>query len=159
VTLANGNPAALKVYDVPKFNGTVETTSVATGNFVFPGNGGFPAVSAGTVTTNFASDLVLGNLLQVNQQFTPITYWVNWLTNSLGMPPNNVDCESNGMKGYLYCPTDDGTDYLPGHGPNSSNADAGHQFVGPGQHGLQRDAQSLGSFGWGGVAIYIELNP
>ncbi len=159
VTLANGNPAALKVYDVPKFNGTIETTSVASGNFVFPGTGQFPAVSAGTVTTNFARDLMLGNLLQVNQQPTPITYWVNWLTNSLNAPPNNVDCQSNGMNGYLYCPTDDGTDYLPGHGPKSSNADTGHQFLGPGQHALQRGAQNLASFGWGGVAIYIELNP
>src|SRR5208282_2565896 len=33
VTLASANPASLKVYDVPKFNGTVETTSAATGNF------------------------------------------------------------------------------------------------------------------------------
>lgn len=158
-TIAAENPAALKVYDVPKFNGTVETTSAATGNFVFPGSGQFPAVTAGTVTTSFARDLVLGNLLQENQQFTPITYWVNWLTNSLGVPPNNVECELNGQKSYLYCPTDDGTDYLPGHGPDSSNADAGHQFVGPGQHALQRGAQNLGSFGWAGVAIYVELNP
>jgi len=157
VTLANANPAALKLYDVPKFNGTVETTSVNSGNFVFPGNGGFPVVSAGTVTTAFAQDLVLGNLLQVNQQYTPITYWVNWLTNSLNPP--DIDCQSNGMKGYLYCPTDDGTDYLPGHGPNSSNADAGHQFVGPGQHALWLNAQGLTSFGWGGVAIYVELKP
>ncbi len=157
VTLADANPAALKVYDVPKFNGTVETTSVNSGNFVFPGNGSFPVVSAGTATTAFAKDLVLGNLLQVNQQYTPITYWVDWLTNSVDT--SNLDCQFGSMRGYLYCPTDDGTDYLSGQGPNSSNTDAGHQFVGPGQHALWRHAQGLTSFGWGGVAIYVELNP
>jgi hypothetical protein len=44
-----------------------------------------------------------------------------------------------------FCPTDDGTDYLPGNGPNSSNADAGHQYLTTtGMHSLQRNAQNLG---------------
>jgi hypothetical protein len=160
VTLEEENPAALKVYDVPSSNGIVEATSANSGNFVFTApDQPFPTVSAGSVTTSHPDDLMLGNLLQVNQQATPITYWVNWLTNSLGTPPKNVDCELKGVISDLYCPTDDGTDYLPGHGTNSSNVDAGHQHVEPGQHALLRDGQNLGSFGWGGVAIYIELNP
>jgi hypothetical protein len=159
VTLQAENPAALKVYDVPSANGIVEATSANSGNFIFTAPGqSFPTVSAGSATTSHPDDLMLGNLLQVNQQPTPITYWVNWLTNSLGTPPNNIDCELDGEVSDLYCPTDDGTDYLPGHGANSSNADTGHQHVGPGQHALLRDGQNLGSFGWGGVAIYIELN-
>ncbi len=57
--MASGNPAELKLYDVPKFNGTVETMSSGTGDF----NGGppFPSVSGSAVTTG-ASDLQLGAL-------------------------------------------------------------------------------------------------
>lgn len=151
MTLANGNPAALKVYDVPKFNGTVETTSTGSGNFV--PNGAFGVVSAGMATTSNQNDLVLGNLLQVDQQYTPITYWVDWLTNS-NPALNDVNC----VNGYQNCPTDDATDFLPGHGPYSSNADAGHQVVGPGPHWLWRRGQGLTKFGWAGVAIYLQLN-
>ena len=33
VTMASENPAELKLYDVPKFNGTVETMSTASGDY------------------------------------------------------------------------------------------------------------------------------
>ena len=33
VTLASENPAELKLYDVPKFNGTVETMSTMSGDY------------------------------------------------------------------------------------------------------------------------------
>ena len=84
VTMAGENPAELKVYDVPKFNGTVETMSNASGEF---GGGPFPFVSAGSATTAFSNDLQLGALLMVDQQPTPITYWTNWLSNG----PNQLD--------------------------------------------------------------------
>ena len=119
VTLASSNPASLKVYDVPKALG-VETSSIDDGDFVYTKpNQPLPSVGAGLATTSNPKDLMLGSLLQVNQQPTPATYWVFWLSNSLTWP-NGVHCEPNDN----FCPTDDGTDWLPGHGPNSSNADA-----------------------------------
>ena len=153
VTLANENPAELKVYDVPRAAG-VETFSSDSGDFVYtkPNQRPLPSVGAGSATTSDPSDLMLGSILQVNQQPTPATYWVFWLTNSSTWP-GGIHCEPNDN----VCPTDDGTDWLPGHGPNSSNADAGHQEVASGSHRLQRPAQNLGSFAWGGVAIYVKL--
>ncbi len=149
VTMANENPAELKLYDVPKFNGTVEVSSSLTGDF----NGGppFPSVSANSATTAYSNDLVLGALLMVDQLTTPITYWTNWLTNG----PNQLQCLINNTS----CPKDDGTDYLPGHGPYSANSDVGHQKVGPGIHYFHRDAYNIGEFSWAGLAIYVELNP
>ena len=149
-TLTASNPAAVKLYDVPTSNGVVDATSTASG--IFTSGPPFPLASAGVATTRHQPDLMLGSLLQVNLQSTPITYWVNWLTNNPGAGPDCVPSD-------LVCPTDDGTDFLPGHGPRSSNADAGHQFLNStGTQALQRNAQNLGSFAWGGVAIYIELN-
>ena len=154
VTLAESAPAALKVYDVPNYNGSAEVISTASGvyNFIQP-IGTFPWVSAQTapVKTSHAKDLMLGSLLQVNQQPTPITWWENWLSDSLTYP-SPIDCIDDN-----HCPSDDGTDYLSGHGRYSSNADAGHKAVGSGKHALQRATQSLTKYNWGGVAIYIEL--
>lgn len=149
VTLAQSNPAELKVYDVPKFNGTVETTTSDSGDF----NGGppFPSVSAGVGTTAGANDLLLGALLMVNQQPTPITYWTNWLTNGA----NALACLNNNTN----CPIGDGTDFLPGHGAFSANSEVGHQQVGPGTHYFHRDAYNIGQFSWAGVGIYLGLNP
>ena len=131
----------------------LETSSVDHGDFVYTKpNQPLPSVGAGLATTSNPKDLMLGSLLQVNQQPTPATYWVFWLSNSLTWP-NGIHCEPNDN----FCPTDDGTDWLPGHGPNSSNADAGHQQVASGPHRLQRPAQNLGSFAWGGVAVYVKL--
>ena len=150
--MASQNPAALKVYDVPKALG-VETSSNDDGDFVYTKpNQPLPSVGAGLATTNNPKDLMLGSLLQVNLQPTPATYWVFWLSNSLTWP-NGIHCEPNDN----FCPTDDGTEWLPGHGPNSSNVDVGHQQVATGPHRLQRPAQNLGSFSWGGVAIYVKL--
>jgi len=148
VTLTSKNPAEIKVYDVPRSSGKVEVMSSATGDF----NGGppFPSVSAGSAVTANANDLVLGALLMVNQQPTPITYWTNWLTNGANM----LACLNNNQS----CPTDDGTDYLPGYSTYSSNSDAGHQAVGPGTHYFHRDAYNIGQFSWGGLAIYVQLN-
>jgi hypothetical protein len=153
VTLAGSAAAAVKVYDVPGYNGTVETTSSASGSYV-PSNGAQPSVLAQSapISTAYQNDLMLGGLLQVDQQLTPMTYWQDWLTNTLKYsPPANINCEVN------LCPTDDGTDYLSGHGPYSSNADAGHLGVGPGQHALERRGESVTAFNWGGVALYVEL--
>jgi len=149
VTMANKNPAELKVYDVPKFNGTVEAMSSDSGDF----NGGppFPSVTAGIATTAYSNDLQLGALLMVDQQPTPITYWTNWLTNG----KNQLSCLDNNTN----CPKDDGTDYLPGNGPFSGNSDVGHKAVAPGTHYFHRDAFNIGQFSWGGLAIYLELNP
>jgi hypothetical protein len=98
---------------------------------------------------------MLGSLLQVNQQLTPITYWQDWLTNTvMYSPPVSINCVNN------FCPADDGTNYLSGHGPYSGNADAGHRAVGPGptqQHALERRGEFVTPFYWGGVAIYVEL--
>jgi hypothetical protein len=155
VTLAQTTAATLKVYDVPGYNGTVETTSSASGSYD-PTGTSQPAVfgqSAPVATAN-QNDLMLGSLLQVNQQLSPITYWQDWLTNALNYnPPATINCESN------LCPANDGTDYLSGHGPYSSNADAGHQSVGPGQHALERRGFVVTAFNWGGAAIYVELKP
>ncbi len=149
VTMASRNPAELKVYEVPKFNGTVETMSSDAGDF----NGGppFPSVSAGSAVTANTSDLLLGALLMVNQTTTPITYWTNWLSNG----PNELACLNNNTN----CPTNDGTDFLPGHGPYSANSDIGHQQVGPGTHYFHRDGYNIGQFSWAGLAIYVQLNP
>ena len=152
VTLAESAAATLKVYDVPAYNGTPEITSTASGSYNF--NSPKPGVFAQTapVKTTHQIDLLLGSLLQVNQQLSPITYWVDWLTSSITWP-TPVNCDKN------HCPTQDGTDYLSGSGPYSSNADAGHQIVGPGKHALERTAEVKTAFNWGGVAIYIELTP
>ncbi len=155
VTLAQTTAATLKVYDVPGYNGTVETTSSASGSYD-PADAPQPAVFAQSipVATVHRNDLMLGNLLQVNQQLSPITYWQDWLTNTLKYsPPATINCENN------LCPANDGTDYLSGHGPYSSNADAGHQGVGPGQHALERRGFVVTAFNWGGAAIYVELKP
>jgi len=148
VTLASRNPAEIKVYDVPRFNGKVEVMSSDAGDF----NGGppFPSVSAGSAVTTGANDLVLGALLMVNQQPTPVTYWTNWLSNGANM----LACLNNNQS----CPTDDGTDYLPGYSVFSGNSDVGHQVVGPGTHYFHRDAYNIGQFSWGGLAIYVQLN-
>ena len=154
VTLAESAAATLKVYDVPGYSGTVELTSMNSGSFN-PASSGQPAVSAqkSPVATLYQNDLMLGSLLQVNQQMTPITYWQDWLTNTVNYsPPGSINCENN------LCPADDGTDYLSGHGSYSSNADAGHRAVGPAQqHALERRGEFVTPFNWGGVAIYIEL--
>ena len=149
VTMASANPAELKLYDVPKFNGTVETMSSGTGDF----NGGppFPSVSTGSAVTAGASDLQLGALLMVNQTPTPVTYWTNWISNGA----NVLTCLGNNAN----CPTDDGTDYLPGHSAYSANSDVGHQQVGPGTQYFHRDAYNIGQFSWAGLAIYVQLNP
>jgi hypothetical protein len=140
------------LYDVPSSNGIVDAISSASG--VFTSGPPYPLVSAGTANTTHKPDLMLGNLLQVNLQSTPGTYWVNWLTNN----PAGGDCLPSDLLCPM-CPTDDGTDYLPGHGPMSSNADAGHLYLNAtGPQALQREAQNLGSLAWGGVVIYIELN-
>ena len=145
----------------------VETSSSATGDYVYSKtNALFPSVSAGSAITNNPRDLVLGSLLQVNQQTAPATYRTDWLTNNPNKrPQNDLDCvkpdgHTNGNNlSDMFCPTDDGTDWLPGHGPSSANADAGHQEVesGPEPHFLKRHAQVVGSYLWGGVAIYVKL--
>jgi hypothetical protein len=95
----------------------------------------------------------MGALLLVNTQTTPITYWTNWLTNG----PTSTQC----LNGNQLCPTDDGTDYLPGHGPYSGNSDGEHLKVAPGVHYFHRDSNVVSnqSYSWGGSAIYLELNP
>ncbi len=163
VTLAESAAAALKVYDVPGYNGTVETTSMATGSFNPANPGQQPGVYAQPpgqpVSTSNTKDLMLGSLLQVNQQRTPITYWQDWLTNAVNYsPPGTINCENN------LCPADDGTDFLSGHGSYSSNADAGHRAVGPGNgtkngHAMERRGEFVTPFNWGGVAIYLEITP
>ena len=152
VTLAAANPAELKLYEVPKFNGTVETMSTASGDC--NQCGGFPSVSAGSATTAFASDLQLGGLLLVNQVPTPVTYWTNWLSNGA----NQLDCLGNNTN----CPKDDGTDYLPGYGPYSGNSDVGHNTVPPGTQYFHRDGYVVNpgsNYSWVGLAMYLELNP
>jgi len=162
VTMSNSNPAELKIYDVPKFNGQVDTTSTASGMYT---SGPAPDVSAGSAKTTFSNDLQLGALLQVNLSATPITYWQNWLTNPPTDGPDTVDC----LMANTDCPRNDGTDYLPGHGPYSGNSEVGHNLVTPGTHYFHRHADVippdpkhnvLGSnFAWVGLAIYVELNP
>jgi len=157
VTLAESAAADLKVYDVPGYSGTVETTSTASGSFN-PTATGQPAVYAQPpgqpVSTSNAKDLMLGSLLQVNQQRTPVTYWQDWLTNAVNYsPPASINCVNN------LCPTDDGTDFLSGHGSYSSNADAGHRAVGAGSHAMERRGEFVTPFNWGGVAIYLKITP
>jgi hypothetical protein len=154
VTLANSNPAALKVYDVPSATGMLDTSGVATGSYVYSPSPKYPTVTTGSITTNHQPDLLLGSLLQVNKQFTPIAYWENWLTDADPSASNYPNCTSIG------CPTDDGTDFLPGHGPNSSNADVGHLYLTTtGTYEINRSGGNFGSFDWGAVAIAIELKP
>ncbi len=160
VTLANSNPAELKLYDVPKFNGTLETMSTASGTYA---NQAPPyIVSAGTATTR-NNDLQLGALLQVDQVPAPITYWENWLSNGADM--STLVCLDNNNN----CPRDDGPDYLPGHGPYSGNSDVGHNMVAAGTQYFYRRANIVvpdpttntpgSSFSWVGLAIYLGLNP
>ena len=153
VTMASSNPAELKLYDVPKFNGTVETMSTLSGNCTNCGQAG---VSAGAATTAFSSDLQMGALLMVNQVPAPITYWQNWLTNA----PNQFDPTCLNVN--QNCPRDDGADYLPGHGPYSGNSDVGHNQVVPGTQYFHYNANVIvgqSQFSWLGLAIYLELNP
>ncbi len=151
MTMATENPAELKVYDVPKFNGTVETMSTASGDYV---SGPSPSISAGSAATAFSNDLQLGALLMVNNLPTPVTYWSNWLTNGA----NELTCLANNTN----CPKDDGTDFLPGHGPFSANSESGHNNVAPGTQYFHRDTDIVANqsqFSWVGLAIYVELNP
>ena len=160
-SMVSSNPAELKVYDVPKFNGTVETMSTKSGTYT---SGAVPDVSAGAATTVFAHDLQLGALLQVNVTATPITYWENWLSNASTSGTDRLTC----LMANTNCPKDDGTDYLPGHGPYSGNSEVGHNLVTPGIQYFHRNAdvvmpdtahKVLGSnFAWVGLAIYVELN-
>jgi hypothetical protein len=153
VTLTSENPAEVKVYDVPKFNGTLETMSTMSGNCNLCGA---QAVTAGSATTAFSSDLQMGALLMVNQVPAPITYWQNWLSN--GTDQSSPTC----LDGNTNCPRDDGPDYLPGHGPYSGNSDVGHNQVGPGTQYFHYNANIIdnqSSFSWVGLAIYIELKP
>jgi hypothetical protein len=146
VTLQNGNPAALKVYDVPKFSKMIETSNGTTG----PSTSG-PTVSSGSVTITHTPDLLLGNLLLANQQFTPQAYWGIQL-----IDPGSA-CSPQNVSG---CPTDDGMDYLPGYGTHSSNSDSGHQILTTaGTYSLSRTSFGLGSSDFGGAAIAIELTP
>ncbi len=151
VTLASEDPAELKLYDVPKFNGTVETMSTMSGDC---NNCSQPyTVSAGMATTAFSSDLQLGAVLQVNQAAVPVTYWDTWLSNG----QNQLTC----LMGNNDCPRDDGPDFLPGHGPYSGNSDVGHNPVMPGTQYFHRNAGTVNGtqFSWVGLAIYVELNP
>ena len=165
VTTATENPAELKIFDVPKFNGMMDTMSAASGTYTA---GPAPDVSAGVTTPKFSTDLQLGALLQVNLTPTPITYWQQWLTNSK-VGSGSIDCLMENTN----CPREDGTDYMPGHGPYSGNSDVGHNLI---VSGMEPKAQYfhrhadivvpvpermvLGSdFAWAGLAIYVELAP
>jgi len=158
----NSNPAELKIYDVPKFNGMIETMSTASGTYT---SGTFPDVSAGSATTAFSKDLQLGALLQVNLTATPITYWQAWLTNAPTNGSDTLTC----LMANTDCPRQDGTDYLPGYGPYSGNSDTAHNVVMPGTQYFHRRADIvmpdpvhmvLGSnFAWAGLVIYVELAP
>ncbi len=158
VTMASENPAEVKVYDVPKFNGTVETMTSASGIYT---NGPPPTVTAGVATTGFSSDLQMGALLQVNQTPTPVTYWKDWLSNG----PSELTCLGFNTN----CPRDDGPDFLPGHGPYSANSQEGHNQVTPGMQYFYRNTDAIppdpmtgapgSKFSWIGLAIYIELAP
>ncbi len=164
-TSTKDNPAEMKVYVVPAAM-SLDTTSSATGYSLFPSTPTF--VSAGAVTIHNTTDLMMGTFLQVNDQATPATYWQDWLSNNPSQAafPGNLDCvdptgKSPGVDDH-WCPTDDGTDWLPGHDAYSANADAGHQLIGPAAAGpttfnYHRDANTLGKFAWGGVAIYVKV--
>lgn len=158
VTARSSNPAELKLYDVPKFNGTVETMSTMSGDCGSTCDR--QGVTAGTATTAFSSDLQMGALLMVNQTTAPITYWENWLSN--GNDQSSPNCMLNVNKN---CPFDDGTDYLPGHGAHSANSDVGHNQVAPGTQYFHYNAHVISAaggrsnFSWLGLAIYLELKP
>ena len=157
VTMGNGNPAELKIYDVPKFNGTIETMTSDAGIGMLRAPA-FTQASAGVAMTRFSRDLQMGALLQVNQVPAPITYWTQWLTNAPLGGQNEVTCLGQDKN----CPKDDGPDYLPGHGPLSSNSDVGHNFVPPGTQYFHRSAffiEKQSMYSWAGLAIYPELNP
>ena len=78
--------------------------------------------------------------------------WGTRLTDADPSESTYPNCTSIG------CPTDDGTDFLPGHGPNSSNADVGHLYLATtGTYEINRSGGNFGSFDWGTVAIAIEL--
>ena len=149
VTLPNSNPAELKLYDVPMANGVLDKMSSASGSFT---DGPDPDVNAGIVTTTFSSDLQLGALLQVDLTPTPITYWKDWLTNG----PNQLNCIDEDKN----CPKDDGTDFLPGHGPYSGDSQVGHNRVVPGMQYFHRPAEAVrpgSKFAWAGLAVYVQL--
>jgi hypothetical protein len=131
---------------VPKFSKMIETSNGTTG----PSTSG-PTVSSGSVTITHTPDLLLGNLLLANQQFTPQAYWGIQL-----IDPGSA-CSPQNVSG---CPTDDGMDYLPGYGTHSSNSDSGHQILTTaGTYSLSRTSFGLGSSDFGGAAIAIELTP
>jgi len=161
VTLAKENPAELKLYDVPAATG-LDITSNATGYSVAPGNPTF--VSAGKITTGAnTNDLAMFTFLQVNDQPTPATYWTDWMTNNPSTKPfpANLDCvdptgKNPGTDDH-WCPTDDGTDWLPGHGAYSANSDVGHQLINTSTFNFHRDANTQGQFAWGGAAIYLKV--
>ena len=144
----------LKVYDVPGYNGTRETTSTASGNFNPAEHRPARrlAQSPSAVTTSSPERFDAGK----SASGEPAAYSDNILARLADQrvkysPPTSINCENN------FCPADDGTDYLSGHGPYSSNADTGHRGVGPGQHALERRGEFVTEFNWGGAAIYIEL--
>jgi hypothetical protein len=146
VTLAQANPAALKVYDVPKASGKLDGVSNATGSYTCC-NLPFPAVSTGPITTTHAGDLLLGNLLMVNQLFTPQVFWTDWMSNV------GLTCPLNSK-----CPVDDGADYLPGHGIFSSNSESGHQRLTKiGTYSIERHGHNTGDFNYGGSAIAVQI--
>ena len=153
VTMASSNPAELKLYDVPKFNGALETMSTLSGDC---NNCGQAGVTAGMANTAFSSDLQMGALLMVNQVPAPLPYWQNWLTNNPDL--FTTTC----MNANTNCPRDDGSDYLPGHGAYSGNSDVGHNRVTPGAQYFHYNSNIIAGqsqFSWIGLAIYIELNP
>jgi hypothetical protein len=161
VTLTQSNPAELKVYGIPGFNGTIATTSSASGKFdLKTAAAAFPySVTAGSVTLDPNQQyLMLGSLLLVNHQFAPLTRWNNWLSNALIYP--GVDCDDlNGQPNDKFCPTDDGTDFLPGYGNYSANSDAGHAHLkGYSTYVVQRAGFPVGPYSWGGVALYLQVN-
>jgi hypothetical protein len=161
VTLAQSNPAELKVYGVPNFNGTIATTSSASETFdLTTAAASFPSsATAGEVTLDPKQDyLMLGSLLLVNHQNAPLARWNNWLTNALIYP--GIDCVTpSGMPDDRFCPTDDGTDFLPGYGNFSANSDAGHLHLkGYSANVLQRAGFPAEPYAWGGVALYLQLN-
>ena len=161
ITLAQSNPAELKVYGIPNFNGTIETTSSASEKFdLKTAAAAFPySATAGEVTLNPDQDyLMLGSLLLVNHQNAPLARWNNWLTNAVIYP--GIDCVTpTGMPDDHFCPTDDGTDFLPGYGNFSANSDAGHLHLkGYSANVLQRAGYPVEPYAWGGVALYLQLN-
>lgn len=165
VTLADSNPAELKVYGLAGnyANAPIIATSFA-GKFDYPSANAKDSLQyapfAGQATLNPANEyLMLGSLMQVNRQYAPLTMWNNWLTNALLYP--GVECvDPKGNADDNFCPTDDGADFLPGHGLYSSSADSGHLHLkGYSTNVLQRAGVTGGKFSWGGVAIYLQYTP